>query len=527
MSKSFWKRATALCCGLALTAGLLAGCGSTSTGTDDNTTTPTDTSTEAAYGGTLKIAVGSVTYIDPTIESADEPMGRHIFEPVLSLDGDYNVKTGVCSYEVSDDSLTITLTVRPGVTFHDGSAVTANDIKASLERWIANTSNGSTYVGQYLDSIEVTDDTTCVLHFNQVASAALASMGYAYMGAFVMPASICEKYPDSGITDDADLIGTGPYKFVEWVRDNYVHVERYDGYVDAGNDCDGPAGEKKAYVDDIYFYFATDSDAEVNGVLAGTYDLAENVNYSIYLSQQDNDAVKFYLINDGTHPAMVMDKSEGWTANQTFRQAVQACLDCDSIMKASFGTEELYSLDGSWYYGISSDLYNQANVDKAKELLQECGYDGSELVYLTMESGYYYTTAYMATEQMKEAGINVTLKIVDQAELYSLRKDPANFDFFAVGFTMKSDPTMIAFLKDTWPGQWVSDNKTDLMNQMAATLDVTEKQALWQQMTDLIYDEVPVVNFGSKINCTMTTSRTQNASYEGSEPYYWNIWLSE
>lgn len=481
---------------------------------------------EPVYGGTLNVAVGSVTYLDPQIESADEPMGRHIFETVLSLDGDYNVHPGVCNYEVSDDNLTITLTVRDGVTFHDGTPVTADDVAASLERWTQNVSNGQLYLGQYLDSIEVVDD-ACVIHLNQVASSVLAGLGYEYMGAFVLPASVCEKYPDSAITDDADLIGTGPYRFVEWVRDSHVTVERYEDYVPTENDCDGPAGTKNAYVDQIVFNFATDEDAEANGVLAGTYDLAENVNYSMYLSQQENPDVNFYLIEDGTHVTTVMDKSEGWTANETFRQAVQACMDCEAVMTACFGTEELYSLDGSWYYDISSDLYNQADTERAQELLEESGYDGSELIYLTQESGYYYTSAYMAVEQMKAIGINVTLKVVDQAELYSLRNDPENFDFFACAITMKADPTMLAFISDTWPGLWVSDAKSELLTQLAAATELEDKQALWQEMTDVIYTEVPLINYGSKINCTMTTARTQNATYEGSEPYYWNIWLSE
>ena len=541
MKKGLISKLTALGCMAALSLGVV-GCGTSTEGTVATTTTTTGAastetgSTEAkdegtpVYGGTLNVAVGSVTSLDGQFESADEPMTRHIFEPVLELDGDYGIQTGVCSYEVSDDYLTITLTVRDGVTFHNGDAVDANDIKASLERWIANCSNGSNYVGKYLNDIEVTGDSTLELHFASVASAALSAMAYNYLGSFVMPAEICEKYPDSPVSDTADLIGTGPYKFDEWVPDNYIHVVRYDGYVGTGTDCTGAAGNKNAYVDDIYFYFSTDADSEVNGVLSGTYDLAEQVNYSIYLSQQDNPDVKFELIADGVRPAMVMDKSEGWTADKTFRQAVLACIDSEAALKASFGVEDLYVLDGSWYYDempTDPSLYNQADIEKAKTLLEECGYDGSELIYITQESGYYYNTAYMACESMKAAGINVTLKVMDQAELYTLRKDPKEYDFFAVGFSMKADPSMIAFLADSWPGLWVNDKKTQLLDAMAATLDITEKKALWQEMTDLIYDDVPVVLFGSKKNCTMVTKRTMNATYEGAEPYYWNIWISE
>lgn len=545
MRRKWFTKAVALTCAVSM---LLTSCGSAgSNSTADTAGQETssgevisaetaESDAEPVYGGELKVAVGTVTSLDPQFESADEPMSRHIFETVLSLDEKGNAQTGVCSYEVSDDYLTITLTVRDGVTFHDGNPVTADDVAASLRRWTTNISNGVSYVGQYLaeeNGIEVVDEKTIALHFTTVASAAPQSLGYEYMGAFVLPAAVCEAYPDSAVTDTAMLVGTGPYKFDEWVADSYVRVSRYDGYVGTGNTCEGPAGEKKAYADTITFYIATDADARVNGVLTGEYDLTRNVSYSTYESLKEDPSVKFYMIDDGTKPAVVFDKSEGVTADPLFRQAVLSCIDMEAVMLAAFGSEELFTLTGSWtpfgsFYECDNDLYNAYDVEKAKELLAQSSYNGETVVYITSQDvAYYYTTAMMVTQMMEAIGITVDLQVMDQATLYTVRQEPASYDMFAVGFTAKVDPTMMAFFGDTWPGLWVSEEKTTILDGMAATMDADERLALWQEMTALLYTDVPVITFGERKNCTLTTKRVMNATYALSEPYYWNIWLAE
>jgi len=521
-STIFWHKMIAVIC-IMMSIVIFTSCRTTNPNRDK------EVPSEPQYGGTLNIAVGSISTLDGHAESSDEPMTRHIYETVLALDKDYMPTRGVCSYELSDDFLKLSLKVRDGLLFHDGTKVTAEDVGASIQRWIDMSVTGISYVGKYLmddgTGIVILDESSLELNFASVASAALGSMGFEFIGPFVKPKWVCEKYGTEVISDDADFIGTGPYKLVEWVRDSHVKMDRFEEYVGTGNDCGGPGGDKKAYADTIIFHFVSDQDAGINGVLSNTYDLYKNVNYTIYQTQQDNPDVKFEIINDGVRPTMVLNKAMGWTANKTFRQAVLAVIDCDAVMTAAFGTPELYKLESSWAYGIGSDLYNQGDMAKCKRLLEECGYDGEEVVYLTMESGYYHDVAVVAVEQMKQAGINVRLDIVDQAQLYSMRSDPTTFSFFSVGFSEKTDPAMIAFLGDGWPGLWVNDQKTEILDKMAQTMDLDEKKVLWKEMTDLIYDDVPVVLFGIRANCTMVSWRTMNAQHVGGEPYYWNVWL--
>lgn len=507
----------------------ISGCGgSSSTVSDSKSNTG-----EPQYGGTLKVAVGTVSSLDPQMEAADEPMSRHIFETPLALDENGGVQTGLCTYKYSDDQKTLTLTLRDGVKFHNGNSVKAEDVAASINRWVNKVSFGKSYVGKYMESISPVDDKTVVIKFKSIAGEALTALAYEYMGAYIMPKAVCEEYPSSPVMDTSKLIGTGPYKLVEWKQDSYVMAERFKDYKATGNTCGGPAGNKYAYADKIGFYFVKDMDAKVNGVVSGEYDYVRTVDNSVYSSMKGDSSVKFELIQDGTKPAIVFNKKQGPAANVKFRQAILASLDMDAVMKASFGTSELYDLTGSWapigsMYEYSNANYNKPDMAKAKQLLQESGYNGEKVVLITSQDvAYYYQTALMTANKMKELGINVSLQVMDQATLYTVRNDPAKYDIFAVGFTAKADPAMMAFLGDTWPGNWVFAPKTALMEKMAVTVDDAQKKELWKQMTDLIYQEIPVITFGERKNCILLSARVNNAKYAGSEPYYWNIWLSK
>ncbi|MDR3348678.1 MAG: ABC transporter substrate-binding protein [Acidaminococcales bacterium] len=481
----------------------------------------------------MKVVVATVSSLDPQMEAADEPMSRHIFETPLSLDENGGVQTGLCTYKYSGDALTLTLTLRDGVKFHNGSPVKAEDVAASISRWANNVSFGKSYVGKYMDSISAADEKTVVIKFKSVAGLALTSLAYEYMGAYVMPKAVCEEYPSSPVINASKIIGTGPYKLVEWKQDSYVMTERFADYKATGNKCGGPAGNKYAYSDRIAFYFVKDMDAKANGVLSGEYDYVRNVDNSVYASLKGNSKIKFELIQDGTKPSLVFNKKQGPAANVKFRQAVLVSLDMDAIMKAAFGNPELYDLTGSWapigsMYEYSNALYNKPDLGKAKQLLKESGYNNEKVVFLTSQDvSYYYQTALMVANRMKEIGINVDLQVVDQATLYSIRNDPSKYDLFAVGFTAKADPAMMAFLGDSWPGFWISGQKNALMEKMAVTVDVAQKKELWHNMTDLIYREIPVITFGERRNCVLLSNKVNNARYAGSEPYYWNIWLSK
>lgn len=181
---------------------LLTACGgggASSAASESASSLPQDTRVEPTgepqYGGTLKVTInsdpGSLDIMLETSEDTQVP-ASHIFETLLSQDLKGNAHTGVCSYEQSEDGMVITLTLRDGLTFHNGDPVTIDDIHATIDRWLANVPFAQNAVGSKVESIEYPDDKTVVFTFAEPAPLALQALSSYDRGPYVMPKSILE-----------------------------------------------------------------------------------------------------------------------------------------------------------------------------------------------------------------------------------------------------------------------------------------------------------------------------------------------
>src|SRR5690625_791129 len=162
-------------------------------------------------GGTLKVAYSA----DPdsidwmyTGASATRDIGWHIFESLFALDNDYKIRPMIAeSYEVSDDRTVYTIKLREGVTFHDGSEVTANDVVASIERWRQVSSVG-TIADKYIENVTANDDYTIEFELNAVYEALLSDMSAPKSALMIIPSEIAEEAGEQPLKPE-QLIGTG------------------------------------------------------------------------------------------------------------------------------------------------------------------------------------------------------------------------------------------------------------------------------------------------------------------------------
>ncbi len=506
------------------------------TGQTDGQADSTAASDEPVYGGTLVVALESEpSGLDPVFEGSDpvQVPARHIFETVLSQDTEGNVYPGVCTYELSDDGLTLTLTLRDGIKFHDGTDCTVEDVKASLERFLALAPNAD-YLADALEGMTV-DGSSLILKLKQPAPMVPIVLSYEDQGPYVMKADICKSAGENKITDTSQLIGTGPYKLKEWKTGEYVLLEKYQDYTPTDNDAKGLAGKKYAYCDEIKFVTVTDSTARVNGVQTGAYDITHQIPNNLMDQLKADPNVKVYLQDKGTMPCMILDKEDGPTADVNLRKAILCCLDMNSIMLAAEGSEDFFFADSSWMPSYSRFFYdkgdngewNSFDPDKAKEYLAKSSYKGEPLVYLTSKDySYMYDSAIVSSQYMKDIGINVDLQVLDYATLNEYRNDKTKFDIFSGGLTAKPYPSLIAFMGDKWAGKWVSAEKTKLVEQLNNSVDPKEQEELWHQLSKVIYDEVPIIKFGERRSLYITNSRVAY-TYDGGMNYYWNSWISE
>lgn len=536
-----------LCLALALGLALCcAACGGSRPPASSTTTQPSGSSEplpasrpeetgEPRYGGTLRVTIngdpGSLDIMMETSENSQIP-ASHIFETLLTADDAGNIHPGVCSYEQSEDGLAITLTLREGLNFHNGDPVTMEDVKATIDRWLANISFAKNALGNKLDGIEYTD-TTATITLKEAAPLALQALASYDRGPYVMPKSILEAAGDSNITEAMGYIGTGPYQFTEWQADRHIKLTKYAGYKATGVEASGLAGSKMAYADEILVIPVKDKMTRITGVQTGSYDVGIGVPSNMVGQLSGDPDLTVSMADLGINPGMVFNCLEGPTTDVKLRQAILACLDMESLLLAAEGDENFY-YQSPCFMPKASVFYNEAGLDKyqqydttaAKELLAQSSYNGETLIYLTTKDyDYFYKTALLASDMMRQIGINVELTVVDNATLNDMRADPKQYSMFSCGLTPKSDPTQIAFIaSDNWAGGYASAGKAELVEKLLSTPGQADRVAQWQQLSQLLYEEVPVITFGERRNAIVTRSNVHNI-FDGVKKYYWNTWI--
>lgn len=500
---------------------------------------------EAVYGGTLIMTLSSdLASMDLMFGSATinrDVMG-HVYEHLFTMDAEnYYIPDLAEDMTVSEDGQTFTITLRQGVPFHNGTIMTSADVIASLGRWQRMTARGRSILAN-LESIEAADDHTVVLSFSTSNGGLLYGLGhYGGLGG-IFPAEIVEKYydesaetPDSQITDVADAIGTGPYRIVEWVTDRSIEMVRFEEYARREEAPNGRGGGRPAYVDAIHFIPNTDPTGRLNGLIAGEYHLTYDLPSALYEQVLAEPELNAIIVIPGTKPTAVFNKAEGPFTSQALRQAALWATDPVEVMLGSVDNEAFFLNTpsiagpewGAWYTEVGAEAYWTRDIDKAKELVAESGYDGSTLRWITTrDTDYMYRSALVCQQQWAEAGINMELIVTDWPTVLENRAKPEAYEVFTTGIGFQGDGIGTSAYTTNWPGWTPPGRITELYDQMVIETDQEVRRELWIQLQEAFYIEVPYLAFGELYN--FRTSRQEvNGFTSANDLRLWNVWLSE
>lgn len=149
-----------------------------------------------------------------------------MFETLVTTDSDYKAVPMLAEFvDISEDNKTYTFKLREGVKFHNGDEMLGEDVIASMERWVEKSSvTGSMFEGA---TWEADGDYTVVLQLESPSVFVLDTMASQKMAAAIMPKEIVEEADADGVKE---YIGTGPYKFVDWKQDQYIHFTKNEDY---------------------------------------------------------------------------------------------------------------------------------------------------------------------------------------------------------------------------------------------------------------------------------------------------------
>jgi peptide/nickel transport system substrate-binding protein len=483
-------------------------------------------------GGILRAALtASAPTLDPHSGThlAIREVGLHIFESLLTFDAKFQVIPQLAErWEMSPDGKVYTFTLRKGVKFHNGREMTAEDVRASVERFRTMAPRRNELDG--LAKLEVVSPTVVRMTLSKADASFLVAIANPICQLAILPKEAVEGRS----VNKADLVGTGPYRFVEWIPDRWVRIARFAEYKPEGKpETGGLGGARTAYADEIRFIPVPEPGARVAGLQTGEYDFADFLPSPAIPQLTGDRSLRIVRLGPQNYPTVYFNHT-GMFKSLKLRQAVQAALNMDEIMQvANDGDGRVdpgfYFKEQVWYTTAGGKLYNQKNPAKAKQLLKDAGYKGESVVFVTNSSyDYMYKAAQVIQEQLKKIGMTVKLEVYDWPGSLAVRKDMTKWDLFTSSHSTRFDPSANDFYyraKTTFFG-YNNPKMETLLDQASAAAKFEARFKIYEEVQKLIYDDVAMLKLYDHY-----TWQGHSAKLSGYTPWVqvrlWNVGLTK
>ncbi|MDZ5699270.1 ABC transporter substrate-binding protein [Chelativorans sp. M5D2P16] len=428
----------------------------------------------------MNVYEGLVRYRDGTLE----------VEPALAE-----------SWEVSDDGTEYTFALREGVTFHDGSSFNAEAVKFNFDRMLDENhpyhDTGPFPLAFYFDAVEevtVDDEYTVTFTLNAPYAPFLSNLAYP-TGLIVSPTAVEEHGEDFGRNPS----GTGPFKFAEWESNQRVVVERNPDYWDGAPPLEA-----------VVFRPITDANTRIAEMLSGGLDLMVEVPPDNVAQFADDPAFTVYE-QAGPHVwFLILNVREGPFQDKKVRQAVNYAINKEALVENVLqGTAEIAAGPTppafAWAYNEDLEPYPY-DPDRARQLLEEAGYDGEEVVFYVTEGGsgmlapVAMGTAIQA--DLAAVGMNVTIETyewntfldqvnaglegkADMAEMAWMTNDPDTLPYLTL--RTEAMPDQGGFNS----GYYSNPEVDTILEQARQSTEPEERAALYQQMQEIVHEDAP------------------------------------
>ena len=423
-----------------LTAAALCACGGGKSQEAKPADNPAGSTGEKAQGGeiTVGIAADLDTSLDPHVSSSSAGTREvlfNIFEGLMKPDTDGNLIPAVAeSYTVNEAADAYTFTLRKGVRFHNGQAVTVGDVVYSLSR-AAGLETGEPLVATLsgVASVEAEGEDKVVVTLKAPDTEFLA-----YATAAIIPA---DSDPAQG------LIGTGPFRFVSRVPQESIVLERFADYWGEG-----------AKLDRVTLKVIPDGQTMVLSLRSGAIDMAGHLEASQADSLQDLTVLEGSM---NLVQALYLNNRVAPFDDVRVRQALCYLIDKHAVIDLAADGHgfpvgsSMYPAFGRYFDETLTDAYT-LNVEKAKSLLAEAGYPNGFRFTITVPSNYtpHVDAAQVIVNLLDQANIGVSAKIeqVEWATWYSEVYKEGKFETTVCGMdasTLTASAMLSRFTSDS------------------------------------------------------------------------------
>lgn len=463
---------------------------------------------EPAQGGTLVIAASEDPgHLNPGITTGFNvhAIADSIFNGLVALDDNANPLPDLAeSWAVSEDAKTYTFTLAEGVTWHDGEPFTSEDVKFTFEtillQFHSRTKGGLEGI---LERIETPDERTVVFNFSEPYAALLQRLNVTE--APILPEHIYGSVEDIQ-TAEANLspVGTGPFKFSEYVIDDRVVLTRNEAYFK----------ESLPYLDELVFRIIPDSNTQLLALEGGEVDYIWRVPGGEVERLSQDDAVALYQVNSGPGggfciPTLTFNLERDVFSDIRVREAIAHAINRDQLVEQVIfgqGRAATGPINSQMEFAYTSDVTAYPfDIEGANALLDEAGMDRGDndtrfsinLLHFPNFSKY----GEVIRQNLAEVGIDVELVPLDRSAFLPRVFGERDFDTNIISYCNNTDPSIgVARM-------YVSSNIGDipfsngaayenadidvLFSEAAQAADVDERGRIYGEIQGILTEELP------------------------------------
>ena len=488
------------------------------------------------FGGTLRIvAQGSIASIDPiwSIFYVTNAVAQHIYEAPFGWDSRLETHERlVDDWTLSEDGLTYTFNLRPGVTFHDGRPLTAEDQVASIKRWYGATFSATAIAKQFFDddNVVAVDQDTFQITLDEPTGSLTYLLGMSHGVAYAMPAELAATPATTEVTT---RIGTGAYKFKDWEFGNKLTLERHEAYVPRTEPDSNYVGRNIAYIDELTWLEVPDPETAVAGLETGEWDAIDGAGFDFYQRFIDNPDIHISQYKPGNHAWLALNPQIQPFNDQFARQAILAGINAEDFM-FSLGPQDLWIKCGAVFYcgtplevETGLEFYDQDDIPRAKELLAQSSYDGETVVILNPTDYATITPlGLVAQPMMEEVGFNTEMPALDWSSVTTQIGNTQAYSMFTAWSAHFDTGHPILDVNSSGTFDWVirDEELNDLQLSFVRAGTAEEQLEIVREMQRQYYIKVPTAPLGQFFPMVAVTSALKNFEINAL-PFYTNSWL--
>jgi peptide/nickel transport system substrate-binding protein len=439
-------------------------------------------------GGTLKAAQETeINTLDPGASGllVEREIYYNLYDSLLGIDAKLNIVPELATAWKYTDPQTLVLTLRQGVKFHDGTDFDAAAVKFNLDRYLTAPDSARKSDLASVQSVEVRDPSTAVLHLKRPDSTLLAQL-VDRAGMMLSPAAVAKAGARLGVSPVG--AGTGPFEFVEWKRDDHLTLQRNPSYWRKDS-----AGRHLPYLDQVIYRPMTDLSAILAALETGEIDMARTVAFKDVSAIKGDSNLRYRDQPGLSYNGIELNRSAPPFNDPAKAKAVELAIDRAQVLKNVVFDVGVVSHGPipppSWAFDPSEKIYDKPDAAGARAAAT-----GFSFTLKTANNQDSVQTGQLVQAQLAKAGITANLLPEEFGKLTLETRVQHQFDAALVGWSGRIDPDGNLYAQFHTGGSFndglYSNKQVDtLLEQGRAATDQATRRQLYQQAQRLLVED--------------------------------------